>query len=160
MKGHSIAILVLPALLCVFLDTAYGELYYRGINECGAEFGTIIPGTYGYDYVYPNKSSIDYFVNYGTKFQRNYSLLSLGMNTIRLPFLWERVQLHLGAELDATEMARMDNIVNYAAGKGVYPRLGSEILLEIVVERLLRLYWRFNGNIVVADHDRLLQCYH
>ncbi len=35
------------------------------------------------------------------------------MNTIRFPFLWERVQLSLGSGLDPTEMSRMDTFINY-----------------------------------------------
>ena len=41
------------------------------------------------------------------------------MDVIRLPFLWERLQrTELGA-LDAAELGRLDDVVNYATGKGL-----------------------------------------
>jgi endoglucanase len=35
------------------------------------------------------------------------------MNTIRFPFMWERIQPTLGKDLDSTELQRMSNLVNY-----------------------------------------------
>src|SRR5262245_61871845 len=41
------------------------------------------------------------------------------MGVVRLPFLWERVQRSEFAALDATELGRLDDVVNYATGKGL-----------------------------------------
>src|SRR5688572_25108795 len=58
----------------------FSTVPYRGVNLAGAEFGeSNIPGTYGTHYVYPDPAAVTYYTN-------------KGMNTVRLPFLWERVQ--------------------------------------------------------------------
>jgi len=81
---------------------------YVGTNEAGAEFGSNIPGVVGTDYTFPTTSSIDYFVQNG-------------MNTFRVPFLWERIQRTLNGPLDATYSASLDSTVNYITNtKGVY----------------------------------------
>ena len=78
-----------------------------GVNIAGADFGQRhLPGVFGRDYFYPKRSSIDYFV---TK----------GMNIIRLPVLWERLQHQLGEKLDEKEMQRIDAVVNSATSKGI-----------------------------------------
>jgi aryl-phospho-beta-D-glucosidase BglC (GH1 family) len=76
-----------------------------GINLSGAEFGSV-GGTYGTDYIYPGKESIDYYA-------------SKGMDVIRLPFLWERVQPTKDGPLDTEELARIDQVVDYATSKGL-----------------------------------------
>jgi endoglucanase len=75
-----------------------------GVNIAGAEFGHKFPGIYGRDYFYPKPSTIDYFA-------------AKGMNIIRLPVRWERLQRYLGADLDEKEMQRIDTVVNYATSK-------------------------------------------
>lgn len=76
-----------------------------GINLAGAEFGSA-GGAYGTNYIYPNNAGIDYYA-------------SKGMDVIRLPFLWERVQKSQNGPLDSAELARIDAVVNYAATKGM-----------------------------------------
>lgn len=78
-----------------------------GVNIAGADFGDQHrPGIFGQDYIYPKLSSIDYF---GAK----------GMNIIRLPVLWERLQHQLRGNLDEMEMRRVDGVVNYVTSKGM-----------------------------------------
>jgi endoglucanase len=77
-----------------------------GVNLAGAEFGSNVPGVFGVDYTYPTHTEIDYYA-------------SKGMQVIRLPFLWERLQHSENAALDSTELARLDDVVNYATGKGL-----------------------------------------
>lgn len=78
-----------------------------GVNLAGAEFGQQnLPGTYETDYVYPSAADIDLYVE-------------RGMNLVRLPFRWERLQRALGAELDATELQRLTDTVSYATGLGL-----------------------------------------
>lgn len=87
--------------------SARAGLFFTGVNLSGAEFGqTHLPGTYNTDYTYPTNSEVDYFVG-------------KGLNTIRLPFRWERLQRSQNAALDSTELSRMVSFVNYATSKGV-----------------------------------------
>ena len=80
--------------------------FLLGVNLAGAEFGSNVPGVFGIDYTYPTHTEIDYYA-------------SKGMGVIRLPFLWERMQRAEFAALDATELGRLDDVVNYATGKGL-----------------------------------------
>jgi endoglucanase len=41
------------------------------------------------------------------------------MTVIRLPFLLERVEPVAGGPLSSTELGYIDNVVNYAASKGI-----------------------------------------
>jgi endoglucanase len=80
---------------------------WRGVNLAGAEFTpNTLPGTYGHQYIYPNVNSVDY---YKTK----------GMNLVRLPFLWERLQPTLNSSFDANELARLKAFVDSTTAKGV-----------------------------------------
>ncbi|HQR07779.1 MAG TPA: cellulase family glycosylhydrolase [Gemmatales bacterium] len=91
----------------VFLCTvsAQAQVIFTGTNLSGAEFGTNWPGTFGIDYTYPTNAEVDYFVG-------------KGMNTFRLPVRWERLQQTQNGALNATELARLNNFVNYATSKG------------------------------------------
>jgi aryl-phospho-beta-D-glucosidase BglC (GH1 family) len=75
-----------------------------GVNISGAEYGSA--GTEGTNYTYPTDAEIDYFA-------------SKGFTAIRLPFLLERVQPVMDGALSATELGYIDNVVNYAASKGI-----------------------------------------
>lgn len=80
---------------------------YAGVNIAGGEFtAEKLPGRYGYDYTYPDPSTINYFA-------------AKGMNIIRIPVLWERVQHRLGDDLDSAEMGRLDAVINNTASKGM-----------------------------------------
>ncbi len=82
-------------------------LRWRGVNLSGAEYNsTLLPGRYGFEYFYPSTTSVDYFQ-------------SKGMNLIRLPFLWERVQPTLYSTLDQTELQRLVSFVNSITAKGI-----------------------------------------
>ena len=63
-------------------------------------------GTVSYDYVYPTTSEISYFA-------------SLGLNVIRIPISWQRLQPAQGSALNQTQLTQLDNLVAYAATKGV-----------------------------------------
>jgi endoglucanase len=81
-------------------------IFLLGVNLAGAEFGKNVPGVFGTDYTYPTHTEIDYYA-------------SKGMDVIRLPFLWERLQRTELGPLDAAELGRLDDVVNYATGKGL-----------------------------------------
>ena len=110
LKSKLLIFLVLLALGAIVPDSfstrvaLASNIEYGGVNLSGAEFGTNLPGTFGSDYTYPTHSEVDYFVG-------------KGMNIIRLPFLWERLQHSEYATLDSTELGRMDDFVSYATGK-------------------------------------------
>lgn len=76
-----------------------------GVNIAGGEFGQV-GQAYGYGYIYPSHSEIDYYA-------------SKHMDIIRVPFLWERVQKSKFGGLDSTEIRRLDDVVNYATSKGL-----------------------------------------
>lgn len=76
-----------------------------GVNLAGGEFGSV-GGAYGSGYIYPSMENIDYYA-------------SKGMELIRLPFKWERLQPNENGPLDAAELGRIREIVDYAATKGM-----------------------------------------
>lgn len=89
-------------------------LVYIGANLSGAEFGDVIadggavfPGTSGIQYTYPTLADIIYFQ-------------SKGMNTIRLPFRWERLQRTNSSPLDAAELSNLNSFVSQATQRGMY----------------------------------------
>jgi len=107
-------------------------LVYRGVSLAVAEFGTdgpwgggTFPGTYGSTYTYPTSQEVDYFVG-------------KGMNTLRLPFSWERLQPTLGGAFNSAEQGYIDTFVNYATGKGAY----------VVIDP--HNYARYNGNNIIG----------
>jgi endoglucanase len=77
-----------------------------GVNIAGGEFGKV-GQAYGTGYIYPSHAEIDYYA-------------SKHMDVIRVPFLWERVQHSKFGALDGAELARLDDVVKYASGKGMH----------------------------------------
>jgi endoglucanase len=85
---------------------------YRGVSLAGAEFGAdpwgngALPGQHGTHYIYPNQGEVAYFA-------------SKKMNSVRLPFRWERLQPTLNAPFDPAEWARLDGFVSSATASGM-----------------------------------------
>ena len=100
---------VCAVFLFVSVSTVKAEpVKYTGVNLAGADFGeNNLPGTYNGNYTYPTHAEVDYFT-------------AKGMNTFRLPFRWERLQQSQNADFNAAELARLDDVVNYATGKGAF----------------------------------------
>lgn len=74
----------------------------KGVNLAGAEFNAAaMPGVVNRDYVYPSAEEFAYFSRQG-------------MNTIRLPFLWERIQSRLYGALEPAELAQLKIAVDRA----------------------------------------------
>jgi endoglucanase len=70
---------------------------FRGINLSGAEFGK--PGGVVFkDYTWPSEQTVSYFA-------------SKGFDTVRLPFMWERLQPELMKPLDKDEVNRLKEAV-------------------------------------------------
>ncbi|MDR3411208.1 MAG: glycoside hydrolase family 5 protein [Formivibrio sp.] len=73
-----------------------------GVNLAGAEFASNkLPGTVNVDYVYPDPVDMRLFH-------------SQGMNTFRLPVLWERLQPRLFAELNQAELQQIKKVISTA----------------------------------------------
>ncbi|MEO7934730.1 MAG: glycoside hydrolase family 5 protein [Dokdonella sp.] len=97
----------MPLLLGALLaNSAAAGTTYQGVNLAGAEFGTALPGTVNVDFAWPSAAELDYF--HGK-----------GMNVVRLPFLWERMQPSLNGNLDGTYLAALDAVVAHAASIGI-----------------------------------------
>ncbi|HJS07622.1 MAG TPA: glycoside hydrolase family 5 protein [Pirellulales bacterium] len=110
-RFHSIAVIATLTAHAGLAASASAEprvaLQFTGVNIAGAEFGgKKIPGKPGTDYFYPLPATIDYFA-------------AKGMNTLRIPFRWERMQRALETELDAGELKRLDAVVEQATGRGM-----------------------------------------
>jgi endoglucanase len=87
---------------------AAAAIRFTGVNLFGAEFGeSVLPGTYGQHYIYPNQTEVEYF-------------RGKGMNTIRLPFRWERLQRSTNAALNTVELGRMNTFVSAATVRGMF----------------------------------------
>ena len=86
---------------------AAATLSWRAVSLASAEFAPgSLPGNYNGDYVYPSASSASYFKG-------------KGMNAVRLPFLWERLQPALNQAFDATELSRLTSFVQQVTADGV-----------------------------------------
>jgi endoglucanase len=93
--------LAAAALATVVLQTGVANAQgtcLQGINLSGAEFGDP-GGEYFKAYAYPSEETIAYFAG-------------KGFNTVRLPFLWERLQPQLGKPLDEAEVKRLKDTVD------------------------------------------------
>jgi endoglucanase len=103
----AIAIPIVCSFVPVEHAVAQDGLRMTGVNIAGAEFGgTKLPGKAGSDYFYPSPATIDYFA-------------AKGMNTLRVPFRWERLQGTLDGEFDAEELKRLDAVVQHATAKNL-----------------------------------------
>ena len=79
-KFRAAAVLLLTFAPCF----AIAEGPYRGVNISGAEINAgTLPGRVNFDYVYPTSAQLRLFAGYG-------------MNAVRVPVLWERLQPELG----------------------------------------------------------------
>ncbi|GHC01530.1 discoidin domain-containing protein [Cerasicoccus arenae] len=84
-------------------DDGFVQMF--GVNIAGAEFNSgNLPGTHGYNYFYPNEDEVEYYH-------------SKGLNLIRLPFKWKRLQNSLYAPLSTNELALIDGVLALAAAR-------------------------------------------
>jgi endoglucanase len=104
-------------------------LFYQGINLTGAErgfgssieetWGPAIPGVEGQTHVWPNPDSNSNVSALDT------ALFPGGMNSVRLPFQWERLQPALNGPLDAAYLAKLK------ATTDVLRRRGATVVLDV-----------------------------
>lgn len=97
-----------------------------GVNLAGAEFAPDSPGRLGRDYIYPGVAHLDYYA-------------SKGMNVIRLPFLWERLQPTANGPLDAEDLGYVKAIVEAATARGM------SVILDV------HNYGYYKGSLVGRD---------
>ncbi|MEP6873244.1 MAG: glycoside hydrolase family 5 protein [Burkholderiales bacterium] len=123
-------------------------MQWRGVSLAGAEFAPgNLPGTFNTDYTYPTAASVSYFKG-------------KGMDTVRLPFLWERLQPSLNQGFNAAELARLTGFVQQVTATGVtvildphnYARYGGNLIGSGAVPNAAfadfwsRLATQFKGN--------------
>jgi endoglucanase len=102
-------------------------LAWRAVSLSGAEWGEgsqaqLMTGTYGADWYYPTTEEVAYFKG-------------KGMNMVRIPFRWERMQPTLGGALDQVELGRLKSLVSSATASGMtvlidvhnYARYGYDV---------------------------------
>lgn len=84
---------------------AASQLCYRGINLSGAEYGDR-DGVPGVNFTYPSEETVRYFAG-------------KGMNVVRLPFRWERLQPVLSQPFDGAELQRLKDAVDLIQKHGM-----------------------------------------
>ncbi|KAG9121560.1 hypothetical protein FRC07_002429 [Ceratobasidium sp. 392] len=107
--------------LSLFAVGAAAKILYAGVNESGGEFGvwsatstpgTGLPGRFGVDYAFINKSTVDIFVKNDK------------INTFRVAFLLERLcplSYGLGSKFNETYFAEYKDAIDYITiTKGAY----------------------------------------
>lgn len=72
-----------------------------GVNLACADFGSVFPGEYGKDYIYPTAEDLNYWYK-------------KGLRLIRMPFKWERLQLELSGPLNQSDLDKMKEFVRVA----------------------------------------------
>ncbi|WDS34997.1 glycoside hydrolase family 5 protein [Pseudoxanthomonas sp.] len=101
------ALALATALASTSAAHAQTTLAYAGVNLAGAEFNASVkPGVLYKNYVYPSDSDFAYFAGQG-------------MNVIRLPFLWERLEPQAGTTLDAAQLSYITTAVTRARNHGL-----------------------------------------
>ena len=87
-----------------------GPPVMMGVNLSAAAFGAHepprLPGVHGTDYIYPAPSYLDYYK-------------ARGIELIRFPFRWERIQRTLNGPLDSAELARLDTFLDQVEERGM-----------------------------------------
>lgn len=101
----ALACLLSTALMTAPDARASGGLCYRGVNLSGAEYGGR-GGVHGTDYIYPADETIQFFAH-------------RGMNAVRLPVRWERLQPALGEPLAVEELGRLKTTIGLIRKAGM-----------------------------------------
>ena len=90
-----------------------------GVNLAGAEFAPPYDTDNGQPHLENPTRGFSAPTTPTRPMPRSIITLPKGMSVVRLPFLWERIQHTQSGPLDAAELGRLDDVVNYATGKGL-----------------------------------------
>ncbi|KAF5358589.1 hypothetical protein D9758_007717 [Tetrapyrgos nigripes] len=100
--SHRLALLF---TFCIAAVSVGAKILYAGVNESGGEFGSgNLPGRFGVDYAFINKSTVDTFVDHEK------------INLFRVTFLMERMcplATGLGSTFNETYFREFRDAVNY-----------------------------------------------
>ncbi len=103
-RSIAAAAFLMPALATA-ASSAAPAICYRGINLSGAEYGDR-GGVLGTNYTYPSEETVRYFAG-------------KGMNVVRLPFRWERLQPALNQPLADNELQHLKDAVSLIRKSGM-----------------------------------------
>lgn len=78
----------------------------NGVNLSGLENGSVIPGVLNTNYICPTAADFNYYH-------------AKGLNLVRIPFKWERVQSTLNGPLNSTYLGYIDGVVALASARGM-----------------------------------------
>ncbi|MEQ1652384.1 MAG: glycoside hydrolase family 5 protein [Hyphomicrobium sp.] len=78
----------------------------RGVALAGGEFGQLIPGQYGRDYIFPSQAEVTFCA-------------AQGFNVVRLPFKWDRLQPDLGNAFATDEWNHINRTITWAKRAGL-----------------------------------------
>ncbi len=93
-----------------------------GVNVSSAEFGNL-PGQYGISHIYPGRATLE-------------ALADAGVNVIRLPFRWERLQPSLFGPLSQAELGPLMETVKLIRELDMYVVLDPHNYAEYVPNRI------------------------
>jgi endoglucanase len=99
-------LIVSVLVILIALSNVHSQCY-RGVNLSGLEFGSAIPGQFNKDYTVPTQTEVTYYTG-------------KGMNTFRLPFMWERLQGQQNGPFNQTYLGYIDDFTTFATGRGAY----------------------------------------
>lgn len=97
---------VLVFVLAFVFAEAKAQQIPFGMNIAGGDFGGVFPGVDGLDYGYPNHADLDYWH-------------AKGLQLIRVPFRWERLQHEPFGELHEADFKQVRDVVEYANSLGM-----------------------------------------
>lgn len=147
-----IAFLLLAVLMGSAQAGCMDQERLLGVNLSGAEFGSRrLPGVINQDYIYPSRNDLIYFKG-------------VGMNMVRVPFRWERIQRVLNGPLESADLEQLRRVVswgrdlglcilldlhNYGAYNG-HPVGSTELPVSAFIDVWLRLHHAFDDPATVA----------
>ena len=103
--GNIFRVLAVAGILCASIGNGHAQTF-RGVNLPSAAFASgKIPGRYGYDYLFPKDTVVQYYTQQGA-------------NIFRLSILWERLQPALNGPLDTDYLLRIQQFVETAQKSG------------------------------------------
>lgn len=99
---------IFGAGLAAALPAHAAERLLTGVNLAGLEFNSgRLPGRLNHDFVAPDAEELDYW-------------RGLGASTVRVPFLWERLQPELGGVFDLDQWRVLEELIEATAERNMH----------------------------------------